>query len=83
MLRQFISHMSSLCLSDIFVSKRPSSSVDAFFDVIEKEKQVLSAKREVENRTDIACQNSILGALQILETAREERTETIANLLKR
>ena len=41
----------SYVVTDIFVSKRPSTSVDAFFDVIEKEKQVLSAKREVDNRT--------------------------------
>ncbi|CAG8514720.1 5469_t:CDS:2, partial [Dentiscutata erythropus] len=71
--RNYATHLSN---------EKPSSFVDIFFDAIEREKQILYARQEADNKTDIVCQNTIIDALHLLETVCKERTEAIANSLK-
>ncbi|CAG8502776.1 32845_t:CDS:10 [Gigaspora margarita] len=66
----------------ILIEKDPRNT-DFFWDNIEKEKECLRRKREVKNKTDLACNNTEIEAIEILEVARTEKKKVILNSLKR
>ncbi|CAG8727916.1 2126_t:CDS:2, partial [Acaulospora morrowiae] len=58
-------------------------SADTFWDNIEKEKEDLRRKREIENKTNLVRDNTKIEALELLDTACTERMEVILNSMKR
>ncbi|RHZ76990.1 hypothetical protein Glove_186g105 [Diversispora epigaea] len=59
------------------------SYVDTFWDNIERKKECLRRRQEVENKMDSVRNNTEVDALDLLETARAEKTKRILNSLKR
>ncbi|CAG8654404.1 8285_t:CDS:2, partial [Racocetra persica] len=58
-------------------------SADLFWKNIEKEKEIIRRRQEVENDTELIRNNTEKDALKLLETARTEQTKKILNSLKR
>ncbi|CAI2192319.1 3665_t:CDS:2, partial [Funneliformis geosporum] len=65
-----------------FRSLNPSSA-DTFWNHIEKEKEDLRVKREIVNKTNSVRNNTEIDALDLLDTARTEKTKEILSSLKR
>ncbi|CAG8744646.1 12546_t:CDS:2, partial [Funneliformis caledonium] len=65
-----------------FRSLNPSSA-DTFWNHIEKEKEDLRGKREIVNKTNSVLNNTEIEALDLLDTARTEKTKEILSSLKR
>ncbi|CAI2193263.1 18042_t:CDS:2, partial [Funneliformis geosporum] len=68
----------AICLKE----KNPSSA-DTFWNHIEKEKEDLRVKREIVNKTNSVRNNTEIDALDLLDTARTEKTKEILSSLKR
>ncbi|CAG8630227.1 15422_t:CDS:2, partial [Funneliformis mosseae] len=60
-----------------------SSSADSFWDNVEKEKEDLRGKREIMNKTNSVRNNTEIEVLDLLDTARTEKTKEILSSLKR